>query len=56
MDPDANLIEMRGIVKAALAGGQQVDVQRLAELFDGLDTWLLMGGALPVSWRRAVRA
>lgn len=51
MDPTANLNEQRAIAARVLAGrAEPGDLERLAELVDELDGWLLMGGALPDRW------
>ena len=52
MDPDAALDELRGIAARVRAEHRlsQVDVERAAELFDGLDTWLGRGGHLSEAW------
>lgn len=53
MDPDIALTELRVLVSRVITGSRltQADVDRGAELFDGLDTWLMNGGFLPKDWR-----
>ena len=51
MDPNAALEEIRRII-AKYADGRAYDANRLAELTDGLDTWLSNGGFLPADWQR----
>ncbi|QWY84428.1 hypothetical protein SEA_KNOCKER_86 [Mycobacterium phage Knocker] len=52
MDPDAALDEIRALCARVRADGRlsQADVERGAELFDGLDGWLASGGMLPGPW------
>lgn len=54
MDPNANLQEIREILKERndndLFGA--FDAERLADLIEALDGWLVKGGALPKAWRR----
>ena len=45
MDPEKALQEIRQICKDA-----EPDVQRLVDLFEGLDHWILKGGYLPTEW------
>lgn len=68
MDPDANLIEQREIVRAVLAiydacaddgslspsqaASLETYAGRLAELVQALDEWLTGGGFLPSRWER----
>ena len=51
MDPNATYAEIRALVSAQLYGGQ-TDPDRLAELFESLDDWLIGGGFLPSAWER----
>lgn len=58
MDPDAALAELRKLVTdldlttfCDLAGIEPV-VDRVVELFQGLDDWLVRGGATPRAWAR----
>jgi hypothetical protein len=59
MDPNANLKEqreltqriMRAFDEANSNGIDQEDANRLAELVQALDEWLVKGGFLPESWR-----
>lgn len=54
MDPDANLHEQRQITQKFQAGeASQADLERLAELVDSLDCWILRNGGLPESWEQA---
>ena len=50
MDPDAALAEIRDIVGRYNRDGGLVVDARLAELIDGVDTWLSTGGFLPNAW------
>lgn len=54
MDPNANLIELRGLVAQVLNENapslDEYDVDRLAELFESLDLWVSSGGFLPKEW------
>jgi hypothetical protein len=55
VDPEETLRLIREKVAEALAesGSKRDDlVDELAELFDGLDTWIVGGGFLPPSWGR----
>ncbi len=55
MDPDANLREMRRLVRKMVDDEYEVDsddAMRLVELVQALDEWLSTGGFLPQSWRR----
>lgn len=53
MDPDATLAELRGLCARVQAEQRisQADVDRAAELFTGLDGWIMRGGYLPAEWR-----
>lgn len=51
MDPNANLKEMRALIKEHLAG-KEIDVDLLVELVDSLDNWLSNGGFLPADWEK----
>lgn len=52
MDPDATLVALQALVGRAKAHQRlsQDDVERGAELFEALDTWLRNGGFLPTEW------
>ena len=52
MDPDEALRQLRALVKQILDGKpySEDDVGELAELFDGLDQWLVRGGFAPKTW------
>jgi hypothetical protein len=60
MDPTANLEEQRRLAKRILACGEEehprvscrcrVQAERLAELVEALDGWLVGGGFLPSRW------
>lgn len=51
MDPNANLTEQRRIAQRILKGSMKDDdANRLAELVEALDEWIVRGGALPKSW------
>lgn len=63
MDPDANLTELRERVDdlqeylerqpvTHLTADRRDDVERVLDLFAGLDQWLSGGGFLPTAWRR----
>ena len=56
MDPDANLEEQRRIVARMLDNEENedylTDAQRLAELVQALDEWIVRGGFLPEEWRK----
>jgi hypothetical protein len=60
MDPDANLKEQLEIVARVNGNRDQGeppdldDVQRLAELVEALNEWLLKGGFLPTPWHEAL--
>jgi DNA-binding transcriptional regulator LsrR (DeoR family) len=57
MDPEANLQEQRQIVANILHHPERRtrgDVQRLAELVEALDQWIVGGAFLPVSWGRTM--
>lgn len=57
MDPDKCLETCRSLAKKIL---QEADMERihtdkgerLAELFEGLDTWISSGGFLPKDWKK----
>lgn len=52
MDPDANLAEIRRLIKkgADLSDDQ---LERLVVLIRALDEWISKGGFLPKAWQRA---
>jgi hypothetical protein len=53
MDPNEALRQIRVIVADVLEGNAPEpppDIDVLAELIDGLDGWLVKGGALPSAW------
>ncbi len=58
MDPDANLAEQHRLIdslRREANEGQpfdEIDVDRLLELVEALDEWLVRGGFLPKAWRR----
>ena len=56
MDPDANLKEQLELAKAILDGGQpgatRYNAERLAELVEALDGWMVKGGFEPRRWRK----
>jgi hypothetical protein len=61
MDPNEALREIRSLVEhyqgsdhMAPPRDPEVDVTRLTELFDALDTWLSTGGFPPRDWERTV--
>lgn len=54
MDPNANLAELRALVKAN-ADAEHVsdhDTARMIELVDAIDGWMSKGGFLPAAWER----
>lgn len=51
MDPDATLTELRELYND-YQDGIPVDGERVIDLFDELDNWLMDGGFLPRAWRR----
>lgn len=60
MDPNANLAEQRKIIARMREHIQRVacactrcdeDAQRLLELTEALDRWLVDGGFLPKEWK-----
>lgn len=52
MDPDANLAEQIEIVKLAQHGAATLaDFERLTDLVEALDQWIVGGGFLPERWR-----
>jgi hypothetical protein len=54
MDPNAALDEIRAIVTRIQNGtAHDLDSDRLAELFAGLDDWIKSGGFLPTAWRQS---
>ena len=53
MDPDLTLAEIQTLT-AAHQRGEWIDVDRLVELIDALDNWLIRGGFPPEQWRRHV--
>lgn len=53
MDPNAALAEIRKLTRDVLKGrADEEDIERLAELIEGLDNWLSKGGFLPKNWDR----
>lgn len=60
MDPDANLAEIRRIVARVTWGADSVDhihdLERLAELVEALDNWIVGGGFLPTAWPKGRRS
>ena len=58
MDPNANLEELRALVRAgneAHDNGEAPapeDSERMVELVSSLDEWLSKGGFLPKAWER----
>jgi hypothetical protein len=52
MDPDAALEELRRIAAFACNDPDSVDAGYLAELFEGLDKWIVGGGFLPRDWQK----
>jgi hypothetical protein len=59
MDPNEALHEIRIRVERLLDSdanpfleNREATGERLAELFQGLDTWIRMGGFLPEDWRQ----
>lgn len=61
MDPNATLAEMVGLAELIQKdyededgnGVDQDDANRLAELVEALNNWILKGGFLPKAWREA---
>lgn len=56
MDPNANLEEQRRITHSLLGDSVVTDLDdanRLAELAEALDGWILTGGFLPEEWAKA---
>lgn len=54
MDPNACLKEIRLLAEKMLdyyGGYNKADVQRLTELVDSLDRWIMGGGFLPNDWQ-----
>lgn len=60
MDPNATLTEMRSIAEllvdtVGLSRGTICEnAERLAELVEALDGWILKGGVLPTDWLQAI--
>ena len=56
MDPNANLAEQRRIVARVTEGHDLVDhihdLERLADLVEALDNWIVNGGCLPAAWSK----
>lgn len=58
MDPNENLrlqLRISKSIMAAIDKGKSVDEEdanRLAELVESLDQWILRGGFLPKRWKR----
>ena len=53
MDPNANLAELRTLLKSWEAGGDTPpDYDRAMDLMIALDEWITNGGALPAAWGR----
>lgn len=57
MDPDANLKEQREIIARMQQARNEprvnaADAERLAELAQALDEWIVRGGSLPAAWQR----
>jgi hypothetical protein len=53
MDPDAALVELRALIyKSANDEADEWDHDRISELFQALDMWLMKGGFLPKDWAR----
>lgn len=57
MDPNATLTRLRELASDISTGEYELTDQGLAaaemaELFDGLDTWLSRRGFLPTEWQR----
>jgi hypothetical protein len=52
MDPDATLLELRGLVNVQLTSAHAANADRMAELFNCLDDWIISGGFLPAAWER----
>lgn len=59
MDPDANLAEQRRILYLLRTNGYRTPthreqaVDRLLDLVEALDGWLMKGGFPPKDWREA---
>lgn len=58
MDPNANLNEQRRLAESIHSGelteAEQADAaERLADLVEALDQWIVNGGFLPSEWARA---
>jgi hypothetical protein len=61
MDPNATLAEMLGLAEVIQQeygdtdgnGVDQDDANRLAELVEALNSWIMKGGFLPKAWREA---
>ena len=51
MDPDACLAELLEFAKSE-EGGEDIDIERIKELLQGLDGWLMKGGFPPRRWRQ----
>jgi hypothetical protein len=62
MDPDAALDELLALTEPELNQPETHDrsavdadqSRRIAELVHALDSWLIVGGFLPLRWRRPV--
>jgi hypothetical protein len=54
MDPNCCLSEMRKLYKRIIDGETlpDNDMDRLAELIESLDDWLVSGGLLPAEWSK----
>ncbi|QHB37831.1 HNH endonuclease [Mycobacterium phage Imvubu] len=57
MDPDETLRELRALVARVRSEQRisQADVERGAELFEGLDSFMSAGGFMPVAWQSSRR-
>jgi len=55
MDPNANLEETRELIRKCFDAPEGLtgrEVDRLCELVEALDGWLVSGGFLPEKWRQ----
>lgn len=54
MDPDEALRQLReeaARILEAADNEEEADATRMAELFQGLDEWVVRGGFLPKDWK-----
>jgi len=51
VDPDVALKELRELTNKGMDLSDD-EIERVVELFQGLDNWVSKGGYLPKEWRR----